>query len=194
MRSSNDHYSFGYNLSSLRQAIKDGYAPEFVFFWSGKEVNERAVGPECLSQWYPASFSVGDTTYSTAEHFMMAEKARIFGDRVVLQRILKAPSPKKAKQLGRQVRGFDEQTWVQERLAVAVRGNQAKFQQNERLRRYLIETEERVLAEASPHDSVWGIGLSATDVRAPDPFQWEGQNLLGFAVMRVRAVLSRVRS
>lgn len=149
-------YLSTYDLSSLLQAIRDGWEPEFVFFWSGKQTNEGDIGPECLSQWYPISFSVGDTSYSTAKHFMMAEKARVFGDRVVLQRILNASSPKRTKQLDRQVRGFDEQTWLQERFGLAVRGSRAKFQQSERLRRYLIDTHKRVLAEASPHDSVWG--------------------------------------
>ncbi|MCI0387164.1 MAG: NADAR family protein [Acidobacteria bacterium] len=50
-------------------------------------------------------------SYPTAEHFMMAEKARIFGDEDVRARILKAASPRAAKQLGRQVKNFKEEVW-----------------------------------------------------------------------------------
>lgn len=91
-----------------------------------------------------------------------------------------------AKALGRQVRGFRESAWERERFAIVVRGNLAKSGQHPELREYLAGTRARVLAEASPTDRVWGIGLEASDSRAEDPRQWRGLNLLGFALMAVR--------
>ena len=53
----------------------------------------------------------------------------------------------------------------------------------------LIETGDRRLAEASPHDNLWGIGLSARDPRASRPDSWCGQNLLGRALEHTREIL-----
>ena len=55
----------------------------------------------------------------------------------------------------------------------------------------LIQTGDRRLAEASPHDNLWGIGLSACDPRASSPDSWCGQNLLGQALEHAREILRR---
>ncbi|WUI01155.1 NADAR family protein [Spirillospora sp. NBC_00431] len=94
-----------------------------------------------------------------------------------------------AKDLGRRVRGFDEQTWQDNRLAIVTKGNEAKFAQNEELLDYLLGTRNRVLVEAGPLDRVWGIGLAADDPRAEQPSAWKGQNLLRFALMAARTSL-----
>uniref|UniRef100_UPI0035A00B10 NADAR domain-containing protein n=1 Tax=Delftia acidovorans TaxID=80866 RepID=UPI0035A00B10 len=60
---------------------------------------------------------------------------------------------------------------------------------NPALARYLLNTGDRVLVEASPVDAIWGIGLAADDVRATVPAGSQGLNLLGFALMQVRARL-----
>ena len=70
-----------------------------------------------------------------------------------------------------------------------MRGNTAKFAQNPDLEEWLIGTGDVVLVEASPVDTIWGIGLAADDKRALDPRTWRGLNLLGFALMKVRAKL-----
>jgi ribA/ribD-fused uncharacterized protein len=129
---------------------------------------------------------VDGVTYPTAEHWMMAGKARLFGDDAALARILGAPQPGAAKKLGRQVRGFDEDTWIRHRWDLVVDGNVAKFGQDTALREYLLGTGSRVLVEASPLDRVWGIGLAADDERTADPASWRGLNLLGFALMEAR--------
>lgn len=67
-----------------------------------------------------------------------------------------------------------------------VRANQAKFSQNPELGNFLQRTGTRVLVEASPVDTIWGIGLARDDERIHDPNQWQGLNLLGFALMEVR--------
>ena len=83
-------------------------------------------------------------------------------------------------------RGFDEERWAEHRFEVVVTGNMAKFGQHRQLRDFLTSTGSRVIAEASPRDRVWGIGLAADDERAQSPERWPGLNLLGFALMEVR--------
>jgi ribA/ribD-fused uncharacterized protein len=117
---------------------------------------------------------------------MMAQKAELFGDRDTLAAILGAPDPAQAKKLGRRVKHFDDEHWIAHRFDVAVRGNLAKFGQNPELGNWLLATGETVLVEASPVDSIWGIGLAADDKRARDPHDWPGLNLLGFALMKTR--------
>ncbi|MGP3986632.1 NADAR family protein [Streptomyces sp. 3N207] len=166
--------------------VRRGHRVKYLFFWGHRPPRGGGVGPGCLSQWWPARFTVDGVEYASAEHFMMAGKARLFGDAETEQRVLAAPHPGAAKALGRQVRGFDEETWARERYGIVVRANSAKFGQDARLRKYLLGTAGRVLVEASPLDRVWGIGLAADDERAADPERWRGANLLGFALMEAR--------
>jgi ribA/ribD-fused uncharacterized protein len=117
---------------------------------------------------------------------MMAAKTLLFGDAETAARIQAAPHPGAAKKLGRQVRGFDERSWVQRRFDLVITGNLAKFGQHPQLRDFLLGTGNRILVEASPLDRIWGIGLAVDDERATSPQQWPGLNLLGFALMEVR--------
>src|SRR5262249_33177404 len=174
------------NLEDLLRAISSGLHPTYLFFWGHKPLPNGEIGKSCFSQWWPAPFSVNGVSYPTAEHFMMAGKAQLFGDEETRAQILKAGSPKAAKQFGRQVKGFKETEWVEARFELVVTGNLAKFSQNRELGKYLLGTGDKVLAEASPVDRIWGIGLAAENEQAMNPEQWRGLNLLGFALMEVR--------
>lgn len=174
------------SLESLLAALDAGARPVYLFFWGHHPKREGDVDKSCLSQWWPVQFQMDGIVYPSAEHYMMAEKARLFGDESTRQRILTAASPGEAKSLGRQVAGFDEARWAAERVALVVRGNRAKFGQNPALAAWLRSTAPRILVEASPQDRVWGIGLAASHPDAENPRRWQGNNLLGFALMQVR--------
>jgi ribA/ribD-fused uncharacterized protein len=177
----------------LVQLATQGDHPQYFFFWGHRPLPNGEIGKSCLSQWWPAAFVINDVTYPTAEHFMMAEKARMFGDEAAREEILKADGPKAAKQLGRGVKNFDDARWQEHRFKFVVEGNLAKFSQNRELADFLVGTGDKVLVEASPLDRIWGIGLGANDERATAPTQWRGLNLLGFALMEVRQMLRDVR-
>jgi ribA/ribD-fused uncharacterized protein len=159
---------------------------KYLYFWGHRPNADGSTGPGCLSQWWPAPFTVDGLAYATAEHYMMWRKAKLFGDDDAAGRILTADHPGEAKKLGRIVRGFDESTWDGARFDIVVAGSTAKFGQHDDLLAYLLGTGERVLVEASPIYRVWGIGLAAADERAHDPATWRGLNLLGFALMQAR--------
>ena len=161
---------------------------DFVFFW-GHEDREKGLTKVCLSQWYQCPFVVEGQYYNCAEQYMMAEKARIFGDEEIRQQILAEYSQMAMKKLGRKVRNYDDEIWKEKRFDVVVKGNIAKFSQNEKLLDFLLSTDDKILVEASPKDTVWGIGLDESSSEAIQPRKWIGENLLGFALMEVRDIL-----
>lgn len=174
----------------LTLAIQQGWTPKWVFFWGHTPAKDGAISKSCFSQWWEGHpFSLDGVGYRTAEHYMMACKARLFGDQASLARILAARTPGEAKKLGRSVEGFDEEVWLQRGWDIVVAGNVAKFGQHPALRTFLFETGKKVLVETSPADRIWGIGMAAGDPNAEDPGAWQGLNLLGFALMEARARL-----
>ncbi|SOE10841.1 hypothetical protein SAMN06272775_1860 [Streptomyces sp. 2323.1] len=177
------------SVDELRRATAAGKHPKYVFFWGHSPRRDGSLGASCFSQWWPSPFTVDRVRYATAEHWMMAGKARLFGDAEAERRVLAARHPRQAKDAGRTVRGFDEETWQRRRFALVVEGSVHKFRQDAALREYLLGTGSRVLVEASPLDRIWGIGLAADDERAADPARWRGLNLLGFALMAARQQL-----
>jgi len=177
--------------ADLQAAEKRGERFKYLCFWGHRKPADGRVVETCFSQWYGAAFELAGVRYATAEHYMMAEKARLFGDSTALERILSAPSPGAAKKLGRTVRGFDEPRWNERRFEIVVAGNAAKFSQHPDLCAFLLGTRTQILVEASPVDRIWGIGLSRDDPRAERPEDWRGLNLLGFALMAARQQLEK---
>ena len=177
------------SIEELLVAIQRGERPEYLFFWGHTPPADGSVSKACFSQWFASPFTVDGLHYATAEHFMMAAKARLFRDLENEEKILTSSHPKQAKELGRKVSGFDEATWIRERYRLVVEGNLAKFSQNAGLRQFLLATGKRLLVEASPYDRIWGIGLAADHSDAEKPAAWKGLNLLGFALIEVRTML-----
>jgi ribA/ribD-fused uncharacterized protein len=153
---------------------------KFVLFWG-----------DWPSQWFKCRFAIGGQSYNCCEQFMMAEKARVFGDAEAEAAILRTTNPREQKALGRTVRAFDEATWNAVCRGIVYRANLAKFEQDANLYKVLMETGSRTIVEASPKDRIWGIGLGQDDPRAQDPSQWRGTNWLGVAIMQARDELRR---
>ncbi|MGV9510228.1 NADAR family protein [Streptomyces tendae] len=171
---------------ALLARVRAGARIKYLCFWGHRPRPDGSIGPSCLSQWWPSPFTVDGVQYATAEHWMMAGKARLFADAEAERRVLAAAHPAGAKKAGRLVRGFDEAVWERERFRIVVEGSVHKFASDPALRAFLLGTGGRVLVEASPVDRVWGIGLAADDEAAEDPERWRGPNLLGFALMAAR--------
>ncbi|MFE0380062.1 NADAR family protein [Streptomyces inhibens] len=174
------------SVEELLAATAAGERVRYVHFWGHSPRRDGSLGASCFSQWWPSPFTVDGVEYATAEHWMMAGKARLFDDAEAERRALAATHPKQAKDAGRTVRGFDEEIWRQRRFGLVIEGSVHKFGQHPALREFLLGTNSRVLVEASPLDRIWGIGLAADDERALNPARWRGLNLLGFALMEAR--------
>lgn len=145
----------------------------------------------CFSNWYMSTFSVNGTEYSSMEQYMMHKKAVVFRDNKTAIEILSLSDVARIKALGREVKNYDDRVWNGLRQIIVHKGLLAKFSQNEELGKKLLDTGYSMLAECAVSDRIWGIGLSMHDPRRLDVSSWNGQNLLGFALMAVREELRK---
>ena len=175
-----------YCRKDLEEVYQKGIKLKILPFWGHKPKFQGTVDKSCFSQWFPGEFEINNVLYPTAEHYMMAEKARLFRDDENLKNILEASSPAKAKKLGRLVKNFDPEIWNKESFDIVVRGNFAKFNQNQGFKEFLLKTGKKVIVEASPFDKIWGIGMNHQNEKIHNPLLWNGLNLLGFALMKAR--------
>ncbi len=174
-----------YSVEKLIQEQEKETALEFIFFW-GHTLKGTKVDKSCLSQWFPCNFVVDGTSYISAEHWMMAQKALLFDDQEQFEKIIACKTPKETKDFGRQVKNFNSKLWSEKRYEIVTQGNIHKFEQNDDLKEYLLSTSDKVLVEASPVDAIWGIGLSVESKKVYQAKLWKGINLLGFALMEAR--------
>lgn len=178
-----------YDIKWLTDKIEKGDSLKFLHFWGHSKNPGQNVGHFCFSQWYESSFNVNGLHYKTTEHWMMAQKALLFDNKEIFEKIVNCETPKEAKELGRQVTGFDEKIWSQNRFEIVRLGNIHKFNQNRDFGEYLLKTGNRILVEASPVDIIWGIGLTKNSNEIDNVYAWRGLNLLGFALMETRDFL-----
>jgi len=155
---------------------------QFTFFWHGP-----------FSQWAKSPFTLHDLYFKTAEHYMMWFKDQVFSGGKLAQRILDARHPSEAKALGREVENFDKKIWDAIAKIGVFRGNMAKFSQNPHMLSDLLLTEGTTLVEASPEDTIWGIGLAADDPRAQQRDTWLGTNWLGEVLTDVRTTILEIQ-
>jgi ribA/ribD-fused uncharacterized protein len=74
-----------------------------LYFWGHQPGKDGKITSSCLSQRYPASFEIDGIVYPTAEHCVMAAKARLFDDQATLAKIRDGNDPKTPKALGREM-------------------------------------------------------------------------------------------
>lgn len=174
---------------------------EFVFFFTAKDF---------LSQWYDAGFKYRDLYFKTSEHFMMFSKACLFEynhlttmeiislvqsemmptadknkPKSILTQIIKAQTPREAKALGKQVKGFVKKQWEDLVVKILYTASDCKFSQNPELKKQFLSLGKKTFVEASKFDCIYGIGMSEDDPDATNPEKWKGQNLLGIALTKL---------
>lgn len=151
---------------------------KYTFFWKTESV---------FSNWHPSIFKdESDISFPNMETYMMYYKAICFSDAETADKILKNKHPKEAKALGRQVKNFNNTEWDKVKEDIVYRGCYLKFTQNSNLKKALLATVNTILAEASPFDKVYGIGLNEEDAKKISPDKWPGQNLLGKILTQLR--------
>ena len=139
-----------------------------------------------LSNWYKSEFTVNNIRFTSMEQYVMYQKAILFKDDVTAEKIRNIEDVSVIKQLGREVSNYNDTYWNGVRQIIVYQGLMEKFSQNIDLQKWLLSTNNYVLAECAVKDRIWGIGLSMKDPNRLNVQKWRGQNLLGFTLMRVR--------
>lgn len=148
-----------------------------IYFWGG-----------WLSNFHPCKVILFNKEWPSSEHAYMASKAHVFGDKESFEKILKASSPKEAKIIGKEVKGFIKEVWDQPEFSFSFmkQAIRSKMFYNEKLFKKLQGTGNKILVEASPYDKIWGVGLHETNDLILDEKNWLGENKLGKALMDIR--------
>jgi ribA/ribD-fused uncharacterized protein len=139
--------------------------------------------------------------FSSAEKYMMAAKASIFGDvgpGGTLERIMSIHDCRTIKAIGREVPGLaggkwddrDRALWDRACMAAVTIGNYSKFSQSDGLHGLMTTMEGRRFVEGSPKDDIWGVKLSWNDPAIEDERNWRGKNRLGTALDGTAALLA----
>ncbi len=150
-----------FTLKNIIESFQRNENLDFLFFW-GHTVKDE-ITKSCFSQWFPCQFEENGIVYKTAEQYMMAHKAKLFDDNEILEKILKSETPNEAKSLGRKVKNFDSEVWDEHKYEILKQANILKFSQNQELKDFLLSTYDKILVEASPYDTIWGIGMLEAD-------------------------------
>ena len=116
----------------------------------------------------------------------MAKKALALRDFEHYILIMNEPDPKRVTELGEAVHNYNGTNWDEYIEEIVYNANYARFSQNSDLKYALLSTGSKMLVEASPNDRVFGIGLAASDPNAKIPSKWNGKNILGSVLGRVR--------
>lgn len=129
-----------------------------------------------LSNFYHSPFIFDGIEYPTNEHFFQAMKTL---DQEERKQIAAAPTPGKAKRMGRHVQLRKD--WEQVKKNVMRLGVGLKFKAHPNLAEKLIGTGDKYLIEGNSwHDNIWGSCFCDKCAAVP------GRNLLGQILMEER--------
>lgn len=162
--------------SELLNATVD-LSQERIYFWGG-----------IFSQWALVKFHDPESnrTFNCAEQAMMYGKAVTFQDGDAIRAVMEEKNPSNQKAIGRTIKGYDDEIWNEVKFDIVCRANYFKFTQNPMFKDLLLLTDGYELVESSPYDKIWGVGLAEDDEKILDRENWDGENLLGEAIMHAR--------
>lgn len=155
---------------------------KYVFFWGGP-----------FSNWFPEEFVMdtpnGSLPFNCSEQAMMFFKALLFDDEVTATKIMRERSPRQQKVFGKEVKNFNQKHWHTKCVDIVTDILVSKFLANDVMFKILMDTGNKIIVEASPHDRIWGIGMAVNDQNILDESKWDGTNFLGISLMNARAIL-----
>ena len=179
-----------YSTTELEN-LPDNIHPDKVVIQEKNDVMLFYRSDAYLSNFHDSSMSIDNVVYQNVEQYFTAEKARTFNDQHTVSKIMESDNPSQMKFFGNNTKGFNQNIWNERASSVMIKGLRAKFQQNQKLRMKLLNTEDKHLAESSKNDKVWGTGLPMNDQNAFDKTNWQGKNQLGNLLMKVREEIRR---
>ena len=144
----------------------------------------------CFSNFYPSNFTENNIIFNCSEQYFMYQKCLLFDkdNNDLIGKILSSTNPTMIKALGRKINNFDENIWKNNRENIMYNAIMLKFSQNNYIKQILLNSQPKILYEASKNDKIWGIGFySKNALENKNNF---GLNLLGKCLMKARNDLS----
>ena len=177
-----------YGLKNLHQLPSD-----LSTFKCTSEESEDCVGffgeLSKLSNFHPWKFRINGATYSSSEQWIQHGKAKYFKDNITMAQILATENTLESKLLARDIVGYDERKWKEVAYQECYRGIFKKFNQNDNLKRVLVNTGNKTLVESS-YDQIWGTGIPLTDPACLDKTRWYNPGIMSKLLMDIRQELS----
>ncbi|KAK0419386.1 hypothetical protein QR680_014118 [Steinernema hermaphroditum] len=139
-------------------------------------------------------FEVNITDPESGRHFMSAEcyylykMAEHFGDKAAMEILASSKTSREALDLSDTINNFSEKEWEKVKLGYWIAAQKLKFDQNAWINKLLVATGTTYIAVAS-QDKIIGTGWRITRDEACRVAFWEGQNLGGKAIMKIRQEL-----
>jgi hypothetical protein len=130
--------------------------------------------------------SENDLKFSSLLQWMIWNKAILFENYDITNRIIEEDDPIKLNELERNFLYFDQKIWQQIMPDFLMEGNILKFLQNEELSKELLETGDAILAQIDDSNLLYGIGSVTTDGLEFNTGNSIGRNLLGKSLMQTR--------
>ena len=152
-----------------------------IYFWGS-----------LFSNWANTPFKYKNISFENSEQAYMWEKCMFFGQEGMAEDVLFSKEPRECKSIGRSIPNFDEAKWSEISFQVMRDVNLEKYRQHKDSLKFLKESGDKIIVEASPFDKIWGIGLHYDEEDVLDESKWKGQNLLGKVLMEVRETLKNV--
>ena len=142
-----------------------------------------------FSSFYDCQFKINDTNYCCTEQYVQSEKCKLFKDDTTLYKIMNSTNAYEMKNFGSKVKHYNAAKWATECPKAAFSATLAKFSQNDKLKCSLVSTGDLSLGEAT-RDKFWGVGQSLWEKPLKTHDMWQGENLMGKTLMKVRERLS----
>ena len=178
-----------YDMSNIHDLPEDLNA----FTVTSKE-NDDVVGYfgelNPLSNFFPAPFTLGGTTYISSEQFIQATKAQYFGDTDVYNQIMGCKTSADCKDFSRKIRGVDSAKWDSVAADVCRAGIREKFVQNPILLDILIKrTGNKRIVECAK-DRLWGTGTALAQEDCLNSDRWITPGIMGKLLEEIRSEFS----
>lgn len=178
-------------VTKTEAAVDQSSSTEPVFFTTG--IPDYMGEAEFLSPWWHSIFTVDGTKYRFAGQYILAAKARLFGDEKAKAKIMDRDLRcEQIAALEPTIKGVDEEEWRQVAFDIAKEANRGKFLYEPECGSWDVMKKLRKLGDreyvyADPADAFLGIGLSTEDARKVAREKW-GENVMGKAIDAVRTL------
>ena len=137
------------------------------------------------SNFHHSPFEINSQQFHSAEQWIQYQKALMFGDSYMANRILLADTPMECKRLSYKINGVNREKWHSDGYEVCFAGVHEKFMQNQSLLQLLKTTSPKILVEAMT-DRLWGTGIALQDSWALQTDKWYSSGQLSCMLMTIR--------